>query len=195
MWLPSCCLFQITSLEEARCHILRTLKQSYGDTAWWEMEFLAISHRSESSWKHAPHQSSSLQMTATAKLQTACRGTQGNCLHFPITSLAREMVRSQPTCSACLFRYPGRPADILRNTRVGSRRSDSSKGWAFPRTFYCSDRLLTALSCWDPNSCLDQGGNEILRSLSDLGNLLPVCRSCCFPDPSTLPLEKELWLD
>lgn len=66
-------------------------------------------------------------MTTAAKLQTACRGTQGNCLHFPIISLATEMVRSQPTCSARLFRWPGRPADILRNTRVGSRRSDISK--------------------------------------------------------------------
>ena len=63
------------------------------------MEFLAISHGSELSWKHAPHQPSSLQMTAAAKLKTACRGTQGNCLHFPIISLATEMVRSQPTCS------------------------------------------------------------------------------------------------
>ena len=41
-------------------------------------------------------------MTAAAKLQTACRGTQGNCLHFLIISLATEMVRSQPTCAASL---------------------------------------------------------------------------------------------
>lgn len=123
-------------------------------------------------------------MTAAAKLQTACRGTQGNCLHFLIISLATEMVRSQPTCSAHLFRWPGRPADILRNTRASLRHSDISKAWGFPRTFYCSDLLLSALSCWDPNCCLDQRGNEILRSLLDLGNVLPVCRSCCFLTPA-----------
>lgn len=123
-------------------------------------------------------------MTAAAKLQTACRGTQGNCLYIPIIFLATEMARSQPTCSAHLFRWPGRPAYSLRNTRAGLRRSDISKVWGFPRTCYCSDLLLSALSCWDPNSCLDQRGNEILCSLSDLGNVLPACRSCCFLTPA-----------
>lgn len=68
-----------------------------------------------------------------------------------------------------------------------------SKVWGLSKTFCCSDLLLGVLGCWDPNSCLDQTGTEIL-CCQTLGICSQFAGPAAYWLQHSLPLEKELWL-
>lgn len=188
--------FGSVAMEEASCHSQEHLSSLVETSAWWEVEAsyyqpLGVSHFGNKSpvhsgqifrWLQLPHCDTMLKYPEEASSSS-------------IISLATGMMRTQPSCSTHLFRFLGRPVGTLRNIAWPMR----SFFWFLQKLSLVSPGsfivLIFFLGCWDPNSCWDQRGNEILYSLSDCG----ICSQLADPAADwpqhSWPPEKELWLD